>query len=90
MLLPLSGRQESTGQQILAAIELARERLEASGAPTPELVIRDSQGDPEVTDAFVRELVQQEKVIAILGPLLKARYRPESSREWAMQILARS
>ena len=72
VLLPLSGRQESTGQQILAAIELAIGRLEATGAPTPELVIRDSQGDPELTDTFVRELVEQENVIAILGPLLKA------------------
>jgi ABC-type branched-subunit amino acid transport system substrate-binding protein len=36
-----------------------------------ELVVRDSQLNPEITKSLVRELVETERVIAIIGPLAR-------------------
>jgi len=49
-----------------------------------ELVVRDSQLNPEITKSLVRELVDTERVIAIIGPL--ARKTSEAAAEEAESL----
>lgn len=49
-----------------------------------ELVVRDSQLNPEITKSLVRELVETERVIAIIGPL--ARKTSEAAAEEAERL----
>lgn len=72
-LLPLSGRYESFGRKALQGVELALARLSAE---MPEarvnIVIKDTQGDPAQAIEALRELVQEDRVAAVIGPLLTA------------------
>ena len=70
VLLPLSGDGRLAGQRTLWAIELALSNLKALD-PSSELalVIRDSQGDSVIASAALRSLVNDEHVIAVIGPL---------------------
>ena len=49
-----------------------------------ELVVRDSQLNPEITKSLVHELVETERVIAIIGPL--ARKTSEAAAEEAERL----
>jgi len=49
-----------------------------------ELVVRDSQLNPEITKSLVRKLVETERVIAIIGPL--ARKTSEAAAEEAERL----
>ncbi len=68
--LPLSGAQAAFGQSALAGMKLAVKEWNAaggiSGKPV-DLVIRDTESDPERAAQAVRELVEKEKVVALLG-----------------------
>ena len=70
-ILPLKGEYEPFGTKALRGIQLAM------GAYQPErwpfkvrLIIWDSQGNPFLAQEGVRTLIEQEGVIAIIGPLL--------------------
>jgi branched-chain amino acid transport system substrate-binding protein len=65
-LLPLSGQLSTIGFRVQRGMELA-----AKGAPV-KLIFRDSGADPESAAEIVRELAQDESVVAILGPLSSA------------------
>lgn len=69
VLLPLSGRVSVFGESALQGIQLARARAQAR-AQHYTLVIRDTEGQPELAVKLAEELITQEKVIAIIGPLL--------------------
>jgi len=62
-LLPLSGELSTIGFRVQRGMELA-----AKGAAVT-LLFRDTGADPETAAAITRELVQDETVLAILGPL---------------------
>lgn len=68
--LPLSGTQAAFGQSALAGMKLAVKEWNAgggiSGKPV-DLVIRDTESDPDRAAQAVRELVEKEKVVALLG-----------------------
>ena len=69
-LLPLSGPYALYGREILNGIQLGMDIFNgAEGDKGLELVIRDTKGSVEDTVAGVEDLVQKEKVIAIMGPL---------------------
>jgi ABC-type branched-subunit amino acid transport system substrate-binding protein len=70
VLLPLSGDGGLYGQRALQGIELALAVFQERH-PTVHLslVIRDSQGDSAVGGAALRELVHDEHVIGVIGPL---------------------
>ncbi len=70
VLLPLSGDGQQAGQRVLWGIELALSTLRARW-PTLDisLRIRDTQGDMAVAGEALRELVTDEHVIAVIGPL---------------------
>jgi len=69
-LLPLSGPFAIYGQEVLNGIELGMGMFNETGAaPDLELVIKDTKGDPELALTGLVDLVNNEKVIAVIGPL---------------------
>ncbi|MBN1627768.1 MAG: penicillin-binding protein activator [Deltaproteobacteria bacterium] len=69
-LLPLTGPFALYGQEVLNGIMLGMDlfNVRQEGCPV-ELVIRDTMGDAEKTVAGLEELVREENVTVILGPL---------------------
>lgn len=65
-LLPQSGDYSDLGRRVQQGMELA-----AREAPL-ELVYRDCANQPEVTARTVKELAQDPRVLALLGPLTSA------------------
>ncbi len=63
-LLPLSGRGREVGRQLLQGMQLAQ--LDEGG---PELVVEDSGDSPTKAAAAVESLVDNQRVIAVLGPV---------------------
>ena len=69
-LLPLSGEFSIYGEEVLQGIELALGlQKNAGGDPGLELVIKDTGGKPAKALAGLEDLVNEEKVIAVIGPL---------------------
>jgi branched-chain amino acid transport system substrate-binding protein len=83
VIYPQSGPDASTGEDIKAGIELAREIVNGSyDLPIPlaktkglfshgdaviEVVYRDSKSDPEEAFKAVEKLVREDKVVAVMG-----------------------
>jgi branched-chain amino acid transport system substrate-binding protein len=67
VLLPLSGKYRLFGERSLQAIQLALKDQLRSGALS--LVIKDTQGEPNLAAQAVESLVLQHHVIAVMGPL---------------------
>jgi len=72
-LLPLSGPFAIYGEEILNGIQLGMATLGEKWQDSDlELVIKDTKGTPEDTLAGLENLVINEKVMAIIGPLLSS------------------
>jgi branched-chain amino acid transport system substrate-binding protein len=75
VVLPLSGPFANFGDESLNGILLAAgvfdELLDNRSKPRVRLLIRDSGGRPERAAEAVRELAEDESVVAIVGPLIK-------------------
>jgi branched-chain amino acid transport system substrate-binding protein len=69
VVLPLSGRFAHFGEEALQGILLAA-GIFGDGEAAMRLEIRDSAGRPEHAAAAVRNLAQDENVVAVVGPLL--------------------
>ncbi len=67
VILPLSGIHRPFGERALQGIQCA---IKETDSPLISLAIRDSKGSPWEAEKAVEELVNQEKAIAIIGPLL--------------------
>ncbi len=67
VILPLSGNDSPFGERALQGIQSA---IKETDYPLVSLAIRDSEGSPTEAEKAVEELVNKEKVIAIIGPLL--------------------
>ena len=91
VLLPLSGDYRRPGNDVLDGLNLALQDV-AAGDLEPILVIRDTEGDPEKTTAALNELVTEEGVIAVIGPLLSSSALPaaEKAQELRVPILVLS
>ncbi len=84
VILPLSGRFRRPGASVLDGIQLA---VDAHlGDAAPELVLRDSEGDPEIAVAALEELVEKEQVIAVIGPLASAAAAPVAERAEELRV----
>ena len=73
-VLPLSGKFASYGNKALQGIELAMERYNSKGLSKKspvKLLIKDSEGLPEVAERMVKEL-GREGVDVIIGPILSS------------------
>ncbi len=71
VLLPLTGEYREYGQKALESIQLGAGVFEEPRADRPAvvLVIRDTAGKPEQAAAMLEELVYDEHVACILGPM---------------------
>jgi ABC-type branched-subunit amino acid transport system substrate-binding protein len=67
VILPLSGVHRPFGERALQGIQAAIKEEDSS---LISLAIRDSKGSPWEAEKAVEELVNREKVMAIIGPLL--------------------
>jgi branched-chain amino acid transport system substrate-binding protein len=67
VILPLSGIYRPFGERALQGIQSA---IRETDYPLISLAVRDSKGSPVEAEKAVEELVNKEKVIAIIGPLL--------------------
>lgn len=85
-LLPLSGQFSNVGFKVQRGMELA-----ARQAPV-ELLFRDTHGAAETASRLTRELAQDERVLAILGPLSSgvAQAAGEAAQESGVPLLALS
>lgn len=83
-VLPLSGTFSIYGQRAIKGAQLAVEQINAHGGVlgrSIELVIKDNETDPAKTVKYSRELVLNEDVFALLGPV-------SSSSLYAMSDIA--
>ncbi len=67
VILPLSGVYRPFGERALQGIQSA---IRETDYPLISLAVRDSKGSPGEAEKAVEELVNNERVIAIIGPLL--------------------
>lgn len=71
VILPLTGIYAPFGEKALQGIRLAIKEGSLKGrSQMISLVVRDSKGSPSEIEKAMDELVKEEKVIAIIGPLL--------------------
>ncbi|MBC7395988.1 MAG: penicillin-binding protein activator [Bdellovibrionales bacterium] len=70
LLLPLSGKYEAFGKKVQRAIELAFQHSSNSHAKDIELVPMDAGEYPPTQQAALKKLVEEQQVIAVIGPLL--------------------
>ena len=69
-LLPLSGPFGIFGQEVLKGLELGMGLFSESEEDTAlQLILRDTEGKPELAEVGLGELAKDEKVIAVIGPL---------------------
>lgn len=70
-ILAITGPASFLGGPELRALEMAVEEINGSGGLAGsmiELVVKDSGGSPEKAVSFARQLIEEEKVFAIIGP----------------------
>ena len=68
VLLPLSGERAEKGLPLKNAVQLFVDQFNARNAATRlELVVRDDGNDPTVAQAAARELVKDDKLLAVIG-----------------------
>lgn len=73
VLLPLSGQYREYGRRALEGIQLGTGVFAAEPAPAataPLLIIRDSGGDPDQAVRQLEDLVVNEHVVAVIGPMV--------------------
>ena len=70
VIIPFSGKLAPFGQKVLHGIELAVEEENRRREKKMALIIKDSQGNSLLAERQMRELVQKERVIAVIGPVL--------------------
>ena len=71
VILPLTGKNSAFGQKSLMGIQLAAGVFgdNKNAKPPVKLAVMDSQSDPEVARMAVEKLMQEDHVLAIIGPL---------------------
>ncbi len=70
-LLPLEGRYEKMGNAALRGILLATGAFESEGLPV-DVYVRDTGAEARGAKAAIEELVNREKVRALIGPMLSS------------------
>jgi ABC-type branched-subunit amino acid transport system substrate-binding protein len=70
VLLPLSGKYENFGKRVQRAVELAFQSSTEEQSKTFELIPVDSGDSAESHEVALKKLVEEQEVIAVIGPLL--------------------
>jgi tetratricopeptide (TPR) repeat protein len=86
-ILPLSGENRVYGIRSLLGIELAIHAFEPHYEGIPiKLVIRDSKSSPGEAETAVEELVDEERAMAIIGPLLSVTSEAAAKRAQELEV----
>jgi ABC-type branched-subunit amino acid transport system substrate-binding protein len=87
LLLPLSGRYQAYGNRALKGIELAMFQFNSRPQVQPiHLIVKDTGSEPDRVVVAMEELLQ-EKVAAIIGPLVGAEYAASIAQENGIPII---
>ncbi len=88
VLLPLTGKFRSYGQKALAGIQLGAGIFKdpKPGVPSPVLIIRDTAGDPDQAAKQMDDLVYNEHVTAVIGPIFSAEAYSAAVRAQQLQV----
>jgi len=81
VILPLSGAMVNEGQGLLRGMEFAVREFNATAQEPLQLVVRDSQGKMVKAVNAARDLIDNERVVALLGEL-------ESDKTVALALVA--
>ena len=85
LILPLSGKHTARGQRVLEAVRLGLSLYGEENSPF-QLVVRDSEGQADVAEQAVKELVKEHQVIAIIGSLLSRTAPAVAKQAQALRI----
>jgi branched-chain amino acid transport system substrate-binding protein len=86
-MLPLSGPYEAFGNRALKAIQLALDRVRSpSGKPEWQLVVRDTESDPDTVARVVQEL-DERRVALIIGPMVTGKIAAMEAQKRKIPIL---
>ncbi|MBS1957958.1 MAG: penicillin-binding protein activator [Bdellovibrionales bacterium] len=80
LLVPLSGKYETFGKKVQKAVELAFQHSSNNQAKNFELVPMDSGETPVMQIDALRKLVEEQQVIAVIGPVLSKGIEELSAR----------
>jgi branched-chain amino acid transport system substrate-binding protein len=89
-LLPLSGPFALYGQEVLNGIELGMDIFNRQqNGRTIDLVIKDTRGSAEGADAGIKELVEENDVTVVVGPLasVESTAAAKKARELGVSII---
>jgi branched-chain amino acid transport system substrate-binding protein len=86
-LLPLSGRYAIYGQKALKGIEIALHDLSRTHGRRFNIMVKDTQGDPQKAAALVDELAQAH-VMGIVGPLVAVETAGARAQELQIPLIA--
>ena len=93
-LLPLSGPFALYGQEVLNGLELGFDIFQENeeSLSSMELVIRDTEGNPETAIEAIKELAVKERALVTIGPLISkvAEGVVEKAQELGMPIITLS
>ena len=93
-LLPLSGPFAIYGQEVLNGLELGFDIFQENneGLSSIELVVRDTEGDPEIAIEAIEELAERDRALVTIGPLISkvAEGVVEKAQELGMPIITLS
>jgi ABC-type branched-subunit amino acid transport system substrate-binding protein len=90
-LAPLSGPYEAYGRKIVRGLTLAAEDWNDGHPDDPiTLVIKDTEAQPELALTALKELIEKEEVLAVVGPLSRmcAKRIAGESDQWNIPILS--
>jgi ABC-type branched-subunit amino acid transport system substrate-binding protein len=86
-MLPLSGPYEAYGNRALKAIRLALDRFNSlNGQPALQLLIRDTESDPETIRSLVNDL-DERRVALIIGPMVTSEKAAVEAQQRKIPIL---
>jgi len=86
-ILPLSGENRPYGLRSLHGIELAIHAFEPDYEGMPfKLVIKDSKSSPREAATAVEDLVDSDRVMAIIGPLLSVTAEAAAKRAQELEV----
>lgn len=87
-VLPLSGRFRVYGERLLRGLEMAVQdaKMLYRGNSEIQLIVKDSAGDAELTVAAIRELVLENNVAAIIGPLSQVAAEPAAKEAQKLMV----
>ncbi len=86
-LLPLTGEYAIFGQRALTGIQLAIQELSKKYDKQFNLIIKDTQANPDITIDCVRQLYEK-NVAGIIGPLLMVNEAGQEAEKFQIPIIA--